>query len=64
MNKYPPTGKQFAAYMEKHDLTLLNVCDLVGTSKRAVGYWKSGEHKVPYAAWYTLRTKVEGKPPE
>ena len=64
MNKYPPTAKQFSAYFKKHDLTLRIVCDMVGASKRTVGNWKSGEVVMPYASWFTLRTKVEGTPPE
>ena len=64
MNKYPPTPKQFSAYMKKHDLTLRNVSEMVGTSKRTVGNWKSGEHEMPYASWYTLRSKVEDTPPD
>ncbi len=64
MNKYPPTAKQFSAYFKKHDLTLRIVCEMVGASKRTVGNWKSGEHEMPYASWFTLRTKVEGNPPE
>ena len=64
MNKYPPTAKQFSAYMKKHDLRLRNVCDMVRASKRTVGNWKSGVHEMPYASWFTLRTKVEGTPPD
>ena len=63
MKKYPPTAKQFSAYFKKHDLTLRSVCEMVGASKRTVGYWKSGEVEMPYAVWFTLRTKVEGKAP-
>ena len=50
--------------MKKHNLTLRNVSEMVGTTKRAVSYWKSGEVEMLYASWFTLRTKVEGKPPE
>ena len=64
MNKYPPTAKQFSAYMEKHGLTLRMVYEMVGVSKSAVSLWKSGVHPIPYSSWYTLRSKVEGKPPD
>ncbi len=64
MNKYPPTAKQFSAYMKKHNLTLRNVSEMVGATKRTVGNWKSGVYVMPYASWFTLRTKVEGTPPD
>ena len=64
MNKHPPTPKQFSAYMKKHGLTLRSVCDMVQVTKRTVGNWKSGVREIPYASWYTLRSKVEGKVPE
>ena len=65
MKKHPPTPKQFSAYMKKHDLTLRSVCEMVGaSSKRTVGNWKDGTRVMPYASWFTLRTKVEGEPPE
>ena len=64
MQNYPPTPKQFSAYMDQHDLTLRMVYEMVGTSKRTVNNWKSGVHEMPYASWFTLRTKVEGQPPE
>ena len=64
MNKYPPTAKQFSAYMKKHNLTLRSVSEMVGTTKRAVSYWKSGEVEMLYASWYTLRSKVEDTPPD
>ena len=50
--------------MDKHGLTLRMVCDMVGVTKRAVGNWKSGVREIPYASWFTLRTKVEGGPPD
>ena len=64
MNKHPPTAKQFDAYFKKHKLTLRMVSEMVGVTTRSVGYWKSGEVEMPYASWYTLRSKVEGKAPE
>ena len=64
MNQYPPTAMQFSAYMDKHGLTLRMVYEMVRTSKRTVNNWKSGVHEMPYTAWFTLRTKVEGDPPE
>ena len=64
MNKYPPTPKQFSAYMKKHNLTLRIVCEMVGATKRTVGNWKSGVYVMLYASWYTLRSKVEGTPPD
>jgi len=64
MNKHPPTAKQFSAYMDEHGLTLRIVYEMVRTSKRTVNNWKSGVHEMPYTAWCTLRTKVEGEPPE
>ncbi len=64
MKKYPPTAKQFSAYMKKHSLTLRMVAELVGVSKPAVSLWKSGVHQIPYSSWFTLRSKVEGEPPD
>ncbi len=64
MNKYPPTAKQFSVYFDKHGLTLRMVCDMVRVTKRTVGFWKSGDVQMPYAIWFTLRTKIEGVPPE
>ncbi len=64
MDKYPPTAKQFCVYFDRHKLTLKVVCEMVGVTKRTVGFWKSGDVQMPYASWFTLRTKVEGKPPE
>ena len=64
MNKHPPTAKQFSAYMDQHGLTLRMVYEMVKSSKRTVGNWRSGEVEIPYTAWFTLRTKVEGTPPD
>lgn len=50
--------------MTKHELTTPKIRDLVRCSERTVGYWKSGEVDMSYTAWFTLRTKVEGKPPK
>jgi len=68
--KYPPTNLQFCAYLEKHSLSRRSVGELVGVEGRAVSYWKSGLNSagkpiiIPYAVWFTLRSKVEGKPPD
>ena len=63
MKKYPPTAKQFCAYFYKHELTLRMVSEMLGVHVRTVGNWKDGSVEMPYAVWFTLRTKVEGKPP-
>ena len=64
MNKYPPTAKQFTAYFKKHALTLRVVRDMLRVHKRTIGNWKDGSVEMPYAIWFTLRTKVEGTPPD
>ena len=64
MNRYPPTPKQFNAYMKRHSLTLRMVCEMTKVSQRTAYNWKEGTHEMPYGSWFTLRTKVEGEPPE
>ncbi len=64
MNKYPPTAEQFRTYFDKHKLTRRVVCEMVGVQMRAVSNWKNGSVVMPYAVWFTIRTKVEGTPPD
>ena len=64
MNKHPPTPKQISAYMDKHGLTPRDVYEMVRSSQRTVYNWTTGEREMPYCSWYTLRSKVEGEPPD
>ena len=66
MKKYPPSPTQLRSYMDKHKLTSNEVGSLLQVSGRMVRYWcrEDAEQDIPYTAWFTLRTKVEGEPPE
>lgn len=61
---YPVTPEDFREYMADHGLVIAQVADLLNTGVRIVSYWRSGERKMSYAAWFTLRAKVEGRVPE
>ena len=66
MKKYPPTPTQLRAYLDKHELTSNEVGSLLSVSGRVVRYWcrEDAEQNISYTAWFTLRSKVEGKPPD
>ena len=67
--KYPPSNVELCEYMLEHNLTNRQVCEILRVAKRTVGLWKAGVNShgdsltIPFSAWYTLRTSVEGAPP-
>lgn len=69
MKTYPPapTGAEIRDYLERHNLTSREVGQLLqlgDPDARTVRLWMQGKRTMPYSQWYTLRTKVEGKPPD
>ena len=64
MDTYPPTAQEFLDYMTKHRLLNRHVAELLQMDGRAVSNWRAGAVTIPYANWHTLRTKIEGTPPE
>lgn len=66
MESYPPTGDEFRAYLDTHNYTSREVADLLllpDKQGRSVRQWATGRKTMPYAAWFTLRSLIEGIPP-
>ena len=66
MDRHPPSPESLRAWMDQHGLSSREVSELVRVRSRVVRNWASvySDLEIPYGAWYTLRTKVEGKPPD
>lgn len=50
--------------MYLHGLTRESVSNMVHCEVRTVSHWKSGRNAMPYAAWWVIRSKVEGAWPD
>lgn len=62
--KYPPRPVDLSKYLYANKLTPTAVANLLGYNPRTVRYWLDGKNNMPYTAWFTLRTLVEGEAPE
>lgn len=56
-----PTAKQFRAFLKKHQLTGADAAALIGGTSRQIRRYTGDDTPVPYAVWYTLNMKVEGR---
>ena len=48
-------------FLKKHGLTGSDAADIVKIKSRQIRRYTSGDTPIPYAVWYTLNMKVEGK---
>ena len=65
MSTYPPTKDGLNRYCDLHNLTSRRVAEIVEVNSSTVRHWMNPDKKliIPFSAWFTLRTVIEGKPP-
>lgn len=52
-----------ARYLDEHQIKPLKLADLLRISEKQAYNLRSGESRLSYPQWFTLRTLIEGTPP-